>query len=70
MEAPPPEVMTAVLRGGLYDRLVFEIEEGQTEIKVGPKNAIEGGPDLPVAKYAYGGSQDDDGNAVFEVVAD
>lgn len=49
---------------------MFEIEDGQTEIKLGPKNLIEGGTDMPVAKYAYGGSQDDDGNAIFEAVPD
>jgi hypothetical protein len=57
VEAPPPD-----------DRLVFEIEEGQTEIKLGPKNMIQGGADLPVARYEYSGRQDDDGNAIFDLV--
>ena len=67
MHGPPPEVMTAILRGGPYDRLMFEIDEGETEIKLGPKNAIQGGVDLPVARYEYSGKQDDKGNAIFEV---
>lgn len=70
MDGPPPEVMTAILRGGPYDRLMFEIDEGETEIKLGPKNMIQGGADLPVARYEYGGRQDDDGNAIFDLVTD
>jgi len=70
VDAPPDEVMTAVLRGGPYDRIVFEIDEGQTEINIGPKNLIEGGAEMPVARYIYGGSQDDGGNAIFGVATD
>ena len=62
--------MTAALRGGPYDRLMFEIDEGQTDIKIGPKNLIKGGADLPVARYEYSGRQDGNGNAIFEVVDD
>ena len=62
--------MTAILRGGPYDGHVCEIDEGETEIKLGPKNMIQGGADLPVGRYEYSGRQDDDGNAIFDLVTD
>ena len=67
MDAPPPDVLTALLRGGPYESLMFEIGDRQTEINLGPKNLIEGAADLPVARYQYSGHQDDDGNAIFTV---
>jgi hypothetical protein len=70
VDAPPPDVVTAVLRGGPYNDLGFEIGEGETEMKLGPTNLIDGQPDLPIARYRYTGSQDSGGNAIFEVVGE
>jgi hypothetical protein len=68
MHSPPPDVMTAILRGGPYDGLIFEIEEAQTEIS--PKSLLFTGPPPPDATYRYSGNQDDDGNAVFGLATD
>ena len=64
MHSPPPEVMTAILRGGPYDGIVCEIEEGQSEISTKPL-FFTGPAPPPNATYRYSGSQDDDGNAIF-----
>lgn len=70
MHSPPPEVMTAILRGGPYDGLVFEIEEGQTEISPKPLRGSFTGPPPPAATYKYGGTEDDGGNAIFGLSTD
>ncbi|MGH2838211.1 MAG: hypothetical protein ACRDJY_07685 [Thermoleophilaceae bacterium] len=57
--------MTAILRGGPFDSIVFEIEEGQTEISA--KADLFTGQPPPEATYKYTGVIDAERNAVFEI---
>lgn len=59
--------MTAVLRGGVLDRIVFEIDEGASVIDMGQMEILySGGPPPPRTIYRYSGSQDAEGNAIFQ----
>jgi hypothetical protein len=64
---PPAAAAVAVLRGGPFDGIAFEIEAGQTVIE--PKvlaEFAEGAASRDgLGRYVYSGSLDDSGRAVF-----
>jgi len=69
MTGPSPHVRTGVLRGGPFDGIVVEIEEGAETLQVGEPNVGSGGePGVRMAElsdYRFSGELDEDGNAVY-----
>jgi hypothetical protein len=69
MSGPSPDVRTGVLRGGPFDGIVIDIEQGAETLQLGAPEVDSGGePGVRMAElsdYRFSGELDEDGNAVY-----